>query len=36
MCESLVENNINPKEVKNLVLAVFSDVLDCGYHNVVF
>tara|TARA_B100000900_G_scaffold182436_1_gene154785 strand:+ start:9617 stop:11407 length:1791 start_codon:yes stop_codon:yes gene_type:complete len=35
MCESLVENNIDPKEVKNLVLAVFSDMqFDCEYHNV--
>jgi len=33
--ESFIENNINPDEVKNLVLAVFSDMqIDCGYHNV--
>ena len=35
MIESLVENDINPNEVKNLVLAVFSDMqFDCEYHNV--
>lgn len=35
MCESLVQNNINPNEVKNLVLAVFSDMqFDNSCHNV--
>ena len=35
MCESLVQNNINPDEVKNLVLAVFSDMqFDDSCHNV--
>ena len=35
MIESLVNNNVNPDEIENLVLAVFSDMqFDSGYHNV--
>ena len=34
MIQSLVENNVNPSEVKNLVLAVFSDMqFDSSSHN---
>ena len=34
MTEALVESNVDPESVKNLVLAVFSDMqIDCGYHN---
>jgi len=34
MISALVENNINPNDVRKMVLAVFSDMqFDCGYHN---
>lgn len=34
MINALVENNINPNDVRKMVLAVFSDMqIDCGYHN---
>ena len=34
MLKALVENNINPNDVRKMVLAVFSDMqFDCGYHN---